>query len=153
MTDAALEPDVPSPTGTPPPRAGRGRRHPDLDRAGNELFYALRLGTLLAVIGDLHSPAAPLYVLDAGCGHGYFARALHRCGHRVDAIDAGEETIERARAADDGPRYARARLDEWRSPWPYDVVLCVDVLFHLRDDTEWAAALRNLASLVRLTGR
>jgi SAM-dependent methyltransferase len=127
--------------------------HIGLDRAGNELFYALRLGGLLGAVGDLSSATAPLFVLDAGCGKGYFARALARCGHRVDAFDASEEALDRARAAGGGPRYARARLDEWRSPWPYDIVLCVDVLFHLLDDTEWAAALRNLASLVRLTGR
>jgi SAM-dependent methyltransferase len=156
MTDAALDPDAPLDHWDARHReqdelAAGG--HPDLDRPGNELFYALRLGTLLTLIGDLHSPAAPLFVLDAGCGSGYFARALDRCGHRVDAIDASQEAIDRARATGDGPRYTRARLEEWRSPWPYDIVLCVDVLFHLPDDTEWAAALRNLASLVRLTGR
>lgn len=127
--------------------------HIGLDRAGNELFYALRLGTLLALVGDLTSPAAPLFVLDAGCGKGHFARALTRCGHRVDAFDASGEAIDRARAAGGGPRYAESRLDAWRSPWPYDVVLCVDVLFHVLDDTEWTAGLRNLASLVRVTGR
>ncbi|MYW44847.1 methyltransferase domain-containing protein [Streptomyces sp. SID161] len=113
----------------------------------------MRLGNLLGAVGDLSSATAPLFVLDAGCGKGYFARALARCGHRVDAFDASEEALDRARAAGGGPRYTRARLEEWRSPWPYDIVLCVDVLFHLLDDTEWAAALRNLASLVRLTGR
>ncbi|WP_316755351.1 class I SAM-dependent methyltransferase [Streptomyces herbicida] len=127
--------------------------HIGLDRAGNELFYALRLGTLLGLVGDLTSPAAPLFVLDAGCGKGRFARALTRCGHRVDAFDASSEAIDQARAADGGPRYAEARLDAWRSPWPYDVVLCVDVLFHVLDDREWTAGLRNLASLVRVTGR
>ncbi|MCF3129351.1 MULTISPECIES: class I SAM-dependent methyltransferase [Streptomyces] len=127
--------------------------HISLDRAGNELFYGLRLGALLTLIGDLNSTIAPLFVLDAGCGKGHFARALARCGHRVDAFDASREAIERARAAAGGPRYTEARLDTWRSPWPYDVVLCVDVLFHVLDDAEWAAGLRNLASLVRVTGR
>ncbi|MBA4864721.1 methyltransferase domain-containing protein [Streptomyces sp. PSKA54] len=127
--------------------------HIGLDRPGNELFYALRLGQLLTLIGDLSSPAAPLFVLDAGCGKGHFARALARCGHRVDAFDASQEAVAHAHAEDGGPRYAVAVLDEWRSPWPYDVVLCVDVLFHVLDDAEWAAGLRNLASLVRVTGR
>ncbi|MFI2758590.1 class I SAM-dependent methyltransferase [Streptomyces echinatus] len=170
MADGTLAPDG-GPAPAPDDTAGRDgtfdywdARHRDqdelasgghigLDRAGNELFYALRLGTLLGLVGDLTSPAAPLFVLDAGCGKGYFARALARCGHRVDAFDASEEALDRARAAGGGPRYGRSRLDAWRSPWPYDIVLCVDVLFHLLDDAEWSAALRNLASLVRLTGR
>ncbi|MGW3730330.1 class I SAM-dependent methyltransferase, partial [Streptomyces sp. NPDC000851] len=127
--------------------------HIGLDRAGNEIFYALRLGTLLPLIGDLADESAPLFVLDAGCGKGPFARALARCGHRVDAFDASEEAVAHARAEGGGPRYAVATLDEWRSPWPYDVVLCIDVLFHVLDDQDWAAGLRNLASLVRVTGR
>ncbi|MFE0250991.1 class I SAM-dependent methyltransferase [Streptomyces sp. NPDC059010] len=127
--------------------------HLGLDRPANEIFYARRLGTLLSLIGDLSSPAAPLFVLDAGCGKGYFARALARCGHRVDAFDTSPHAIEHARAEGGGPRCAVAALDEWRSPWPYDIVVCVDVLFHVPDDEEWRAALRNLASLVRVAGR
>ncbi|MET8824880.1 methyltransferase domain-containing protein [Streptomyces sp. NPDC004610] len=127
--------------------------HIGLDRPGNEIFYALRLGALLPLIGDLADPTAPLFVLDAGCGKGHFARALARCGHRVDAFDTSEHAITRARAEGGGPRYAVAALDEWRSPWLYDAVLSLDVLFHVLDDEEWAAALRNLASLVRITGR
>lgn len=125
----------------------------DLDRPGNELFYAQRLGSLLSLVGDLSSPTAPLFALDAGCGKGYFARALARCGHRVDAFDISPYAIDHAGAEGGGPRYAVAALDEWRSPWPYDIVVCVDVLFHVPDDEEWAAGLRNLASLVRVAGR
>ncbi|MEV7283779.1 methyltransferase domain-containing protein [Streptomyces sp. NPDC093252] len=138
--------------------------HIGLDRPGNEIFYALRLGALLPLLGDLADPTAPLFVLDAGCGKGHFARALARCGHRVDAFDTSEAAVTEARAqarAEAGtqgggggaPRYAVAALDEWRSPWLYDAVLSLDVLFHVLDDDEWAAALRNLASLVRITGR
>lgn len=135
--------------------------HIGLDRAGNELFYAWRTGALLTLIGDLSSPSHPLFVLDAGCGKGHFARALARCGHRVDAFDASPEAVGHACAAPrntaedaaGGPRCTVASLAGWRSPWPYDVVLCVDVLFHILDDTVWAAGLQNLASLVRLTGR
>ncbi|MFJ9558540.1 class I SAM-dependent methyltransferase [Streptomyces fuscichromogenes] len=127
--------------------------HIGLDRPGNEIFYAIRLGQLLTLIGDLSSPASPLFVLDAGCGKGHFARSLARCGHHVDAFDASEAAVAHARAEGGGPRYTVAGLDEWRSPWLYDVVLCVDVLFHVLNDAQWAAGLRNLASLVRITGR
>ncbi|WP_432042131.1 class I SAM-dependent methyltransferase [Streptomyces cadmiisoli] len=127
--------------------------HIGLDRAGNEIFYALRLGALLDLTGDLSGPEAPLFVLDAGCGKGHLARGLARCGHRVDAFDTSEEAVAHARAEGGGPRYAVAALDQWRSAWPYDVVLCVDVLFHVLDDAEWARALHNLASLVRITGQ
>jgi 2-polyprenyl-3-methyl-5-hydroxy-6-metoxy-1,4-benzoquinol methylase len=78
----------------------RSGGHIGLDYAGNEMFYARRLGALLEMIGDQGSRSEPLFVLDAGCGKGQFARALARCGHRVDAIDASPSAIEYARATD-----------------------------------------------------
>jgi 2-polyprenyl-3-methyl-5-hydroxy-6-metoxy-1,4-benzoquinol methylase len=127
--------------------------HIGLDRAGNEIFYALRLGTLLRLIGDTSSPGDPLFVLDAGCGKGHFARALARCGHRVDAFDASPAAVAHCREEGGGPRYAVRELAQWDSAWLYDAVVGVDVLFHILDDAVWAASLANLASLVRLTGR
>lgn len=122
-----------------------------LDPAANEIFYVTRLGKLLEIIGDRNSPRLSQFVLDAGCGKGYFAHALVRCGFAVDGIDTSETAIARCRA-EGGGRYSVSDLRAWRSPWLYDVVYSVDVLFHVLDDTLWEAGLRNLASLVRLTG-
>ncbi|MQA83985.1 MAG: methyltransferase domain-containing protein [Streptosporangiales bacterium] len=132
----------------------RSGGHIGLDRAGNEMFYARRLGTLLEIIGDGANPADPLFLLDAGCGKGSFAHALARCGHRVDAIDASPSAISscRRRAEETGPRFFVSSLSAWRSPFLYDVVYSIDVLFHILDDAEWEASLTNLASLVRLAG-
>ncbi|MEU6339561.1 methyltransferase domain-containing protein [Streptomyces sp. NPDC046977] len=127
--------------------------HIGLERAANEVFYAVRLAELLRHTGDAGNGTDPLFVLDAGCGKGWFARALARCGHRVDAFDASPEAVGQARELGGGPRYAVSRLDAWRSPWLYDVVLGVDVLFHVMDDALWESSMINLASLVRLTGR
>ncbi|WP_431968429.1 class I SAM-dependent methyltransferase [Actinacidiphila sp. bgisy160] len=124
-----------------------------LDRPGDEIFHALRFAGVLRITGDSERANDPLLVLDAGCGRGRLARALARCGHLVDAIDAGPSAVEHCRALGGGPRYAVAELSAWRSPWLYDVVLAVDVLFHVLDDAAWRAALVNLGSLVRLTGR
>jgi 2-polyprenyl-3-methyl-5-hydroxy-6-metoxy-1,4-benzoquinol methylase len=123
------------------------------DRTTNEIFYYWRMGLLLRGIGLSSSPTAPLRMLDAGCGKGWFARALVRCGHQVDAIDGSEEAISHCRALAGGPNFARSSLDTWRTPFLYDVVYAIDVMFHVLDDEEWRSAVRNLASLVRLTGR
>ncbi|WP_220291100.1 bifunctional 2-polyprenyl-6-hydroxyphenol methylase/3-demethylubiquinol 3-O-methyltransferase UbiG [Streptomyces sp. MBT84] len=104
------------------------------DRSGGELLHALRLGQLLAIIGAPAGPRTPLSVLDAGCGRGWFARALARGGHRVDAFDVSSAAVAQARGEGGGPRYAVADLSGWRSPRPYDVVLCLDVLFHVLDE-------------------
>jgi SAM-dependent methyltransferase len=123
-----------------------------LDAAGNEIFYATRLGKLLEIIGDNPNPQEPPFVLDAGCGKGYFSRSLERCGFRVEGIDTSDSAIEFCRDQGSG-NYAVSTLSGWRSPWLYDAVFSIDVLFHILDDAEWKASLENLASLVRLAGK
>jgi SAM-dependent methyltransferase len=124
------------------------------DHATNEIFYALRVGRLIEVTGDVTSTAAPLRMLDAGCGKGYFTRAIARFGHRVDGIDVSEHAVASCRAeAIGGDSYAVSSLDGWRPPYLYDVVFSIDVLFHVMSDDDWRASVLNLASLVRWGGR
>ena len=124
------------------------------DHPNNEIFYALRLGRLIDAVGDVGEPLAPLRVLDAGCGKGWFARAMGRFGHRVDGVDSSPQAVEFCRGRG-GPheRYAVSTLDAWAPTYLYDVVYCVDVLFHVTDDELWERSVRNLASLVRVGGR
>lgn len=123
------------------------------DHAGNEIFYALRIGLLIELVGDMPSLTAPRRILDAGCGKGVFGRAMGRFGHRLDGIDSSEHAIARCRA-ESGPRerYFVSTLDAWTAPYLYDVVYCVDVLFHIMDDAAWERSVRNLASLVSTGG-
>lgn len=124
------------------------------DHATNEIFYALRLGRLIDIVGDDSSVTAPLRVLDAGCGKGYFARAMARFGHQVDGIDTSPHAVQMCRderAGDDA--YAVSALSAWSPPYMYDVVYSIDVLFHIMDDDQWLSSVCNLASLVRLGGR
>jgi 2-polyprenyl-3-methyl-5-hydroxy-6-metoxy-1,4-benzoquinol methylase len=131
----------------------RSGGHISYDEATNQILYAVRLGRLLELMGFAASQSEPLDVLDAGCGTGFFARGVAACGHRVDAIDASGHAITSCREAGGGPRYAVSTLAGWASPYPYDVVYSIDVLFHVTSDDEWRASVRNLASLVRLGGR
>ncbi|MFY1691502.1 class I SAM-dependent methyltransferase [Plantactinospora sp. WMMB782] len=139
----------------------RHRREGDLRSGGdtsfdeptNRMFYILRLSLLLDIVGHQSDPVAPLFLLDAGCGKGWFSRELARFGHQVDGIDASESALTHCRRRGGGARYFRSTLSGWRSPWPYDLVLAVDVLFHVLDDGQWEQSVRNLASLVRFRGR
>ncbi|RSM65207.1 hypothetical protein DMB66_17550 [Actinoplanes sp. ATCC 53533] len=127
--------------------------HVSYDEATNSMFYLRRLSMLMDRIGLQNNPVAPLYLLDAGCGKGYFSRELAKFGHQVDGIDRSEAAITLCQELGGGPRYRQSGLAEWRTPWLYDAVLTVDVLFHIMDDAEWERATRNLASLVRLGGK
>jgi 2-polyprenyl-3-methyl-5-hydroxy-6-metoxy-1,4-benzoquinol methylase len=133
---------------------GEGRSGGDigLSETANEIFYAVRLGLLLRLLGDYTTPSAPLRLLDAGCGKGTFARALARCGYSVTGVDASPAAIEHARRLG-GAHYVLSSLAAYRCGLLFHAVVCVDVLFHVVDDDEWRASLRNLAGLVVLGGR
>ena len=123
------------------------------DEVSNEIFYALRLGRLLDLIGDRTSSTAPLRLLDAGCGKGYFSKSMARFGHRIDGIDTSAHAIDQCRQTATGrERYEVSTLAAWSPPYLYDVVFAVDVLFHIMDDEVWAESVANLASLVRFGG-
>jgi 2-polyprenyl-3-methyl-5-hydroxy-6-metoxy-1,4-benzoquinol methylase len=123
------------------------------DRATNAMLYAVRTARLVDVLGGRTDPAAPLRVLDAGCGKGHFSRALAAFGWVVDAIDTSARAIAECRERG-GPHetYEVSALTDWSPPRLYDAVVCIDVLYHLMDDAEWEASIRHLGSLVRLGG-
>jgi 2-polyprenyl-3-methyl-5-hydroxy-6-metoxy-1,4-benzoquinol methylase len=123
------------------------------DEATNHMFYVRRLSLLMDILGLQSSPVAPLFLLDAGCGKGWFSRELARFGHQVDGIDGSPAAIEHCRELGGGPKFHCSSLSGWRSPWLYDAVVSVDVVFHILDEAEWERSVRNLASLVRLGGR
>ena len=131
----------------------RSGGHVSYDEATNQMFYTRRLSMLLEFIGNQSDPEAPLYLLDAGCGKGWFSRELASFGHQVDGIDGSANAIDLCKERGGGPSYFRSTLSAWRSPWLYDVVASIDVLFHILDDDEWERTVKNLASLVRLGGR
>ena len=87
-------------------------------------------------------------VLDVGCATGYLAAKLTRRGCRVTGIEVDPVVAERARSHCEAVLVGDVEDDVWRAELaalaPFDVVLCGDVLEHLRDP--WSA-LRALAAL------
>jgi 2-polyprenyl-3-methyl-5-hydroxy-6-metoxy-1,4-benzoquinol methylase len=118
----------------------------------NVIFYQIRLGLVLqALAGEAPLPES-FAVLDAGCGKGWFSRALAEAGFDVRGFDASPTAIDFARRAGDHARYEVATLAHYRPLRHVDAVICVDVLFHVTDDAEWTDSLRNLSGLVRPGG-
>ncbi len=98
-----------------------------------------------------------LRILDAGCQAGRLAIPLARDGHRVTGLDISADWIERCRrnAAEAAVPVAlvEAGLDDAPRHFPpasFDVVICAEVLYTMRDPV---AALRALAGLLAPGGR
>jgi methionine biosynthesis protein MetW len=87
-------------------------------------------------------------VLDVGCATGYLAAALHERGCTVVGIEADPDAAAQARGHCDavvvGDVEAPRTRAETAARGPFDVVMCADVLEHLRDPWEVLAWLRTL---------
>ena len=73
----------------------------------------------------------PARVLDLGCGDGHMASELRAAGHHVVGVDATAEPGVKDRV----DRFVQADLDlglPLEVSGPFDVVVCADVLEHLR---------------------
>ena len=94
------------------------------------------------LVGFQSPRSAPLYLLDAGCGKGWFSRELARSAIRWTVSTAAR----RPRARQEPrrrPHYLRSTLSGWRSPWLYDAVRSIDVVFHILDHAEWERSVQE----------
>ena len=121
-----------------------------LSEAANTLFYALRAGKLLELIGRKFNLLAPLQVLDAGCGRGVFSDLLSRGGYTVTGIDGSETAIGYCINNCAG-EYLCSEIHSFTAHKLFDVVYSIDVMFHILDDKVWEDSLANLCNIV-ITG-
>ena len=93
----------------------------------------------------------PGRVLDVGCSSGYLARPLREAGARVVGIELDPAAAAEARAVCEAVVVGDVEsVDLPFEPGSFDVVLCGDVVEHLRDP---GAALARLRPFLRPGGR
>ena len=94
---------------------------------------------LLALVG------APQRVLDVGCSSGYLARRLVERGATVVGIDSDESAAAEARGVCE--EVLVGDVESIELPFPdssFDVVLCGDLIEHLRDPEAFLVRVRPL---------
>lgn len=112
----------------------------------NPIARALMHGFLSAV-SDLYRRAAPLRVLEVGCGEGRLAHHLITTCPAPEAFEACDLSIERV-APDLDPRIRFRQASIYELPFAdrsFDLVVCCEVLEHLEDPA------RGLAEVARVT--
>jgi 2-polyprenyl-3-methyl-5-hydroxy-6-metoxy-1,4-benzoquinol methylase len=120
-----------------------GRRH--MSEADNEANYETKWAHLLPVLERLEAGDR---LCDAGCGVGWFTERFVARGLRVTAVDFTETGLAAARERVGGDvEWVCSDLAAYRSDQPFDMVACIDVLFHVVDDGEWEEVVRNLGAL------
>jgi 2-polyprenyl-3-methyl-5-hydroxy-6-metoxy-1,4-benzoquinol methylase len=117
----------------------------------NYAFYVHRLSQTLRFLHEHFYGKRPLHILDAGCGKGFFSEGLVRSGYEVDGVDSSSAAIRIARKRTTGEFYC-APLESFKAKRLYDVILCIDVLFHILEDSKWEASLENFINSVSTNG-
>lgn len=124
-----------------------------LGAEGNARDYDEKWSHVAAALARL-GPGEERSLLDAGCGIGWFSVRAADLGFRVDGVDFSPAAIETARSSVDSEiGWHVSDLHAFRPGRRYDIVMCIDVLFHVVDDDAWSSTIRNLASLVERGGR
>lgn len=120
--------------------------YPDLYR--RHWWWRVREGILLERIHELlGSRAHDARILDVGCGAGLFFDALEQFG-RVEGIES--DPIAVAQSGKWRSRIHLGNVETFTSDKPFDVILALDVLEHIRNP---AIVLRHAARLLASDGR
>jgi virginiamycin A acetyltransferase len=116
----------------------------------NYELIAVKAALVGHVLGKLNVPRGA-EILDAGCGAGVFTSLLASSGFTMHGVDVSQTAITAARATVDAA-FKVGSLSERVFDQRFDVVLCLDVLFHVVDDSEWRKSVDILFDSVKPGG-
>ncbi len=85
-------------------------------------------------------------VCEVGCAEGVFTQMLSAVCHHVTGIDVSPTAIDRARDRCPAPTYLVTSLEAFQTRKPFDLVICAETLYYIKDVT---SAIEKLSMLGR----
>ena len=99
------------------------------------VFEALRALNLTDLAGK--------NVLDAGCGIGLLSEMLWILGANVSGVDVSREAVELAKTRAPDGNFKQDILSAFSFDQKFDLIICIDVLYHIIAEDAWKAALNT----------
>jgi SAM-dependent methyltransferase len=96
-------------------------------------------------------------VLDVGAGTGFYVDRWLRLGARVTGLDLTDVAVQELSKCFPSAQFVRADIGQPLEQIPlvhagFDAVSAFDVLFHIVDDSQYARAFENIATLLKPGG-
>jgi SAM-dependent methyltransferase len=85
-------------------------------------------------------------IVEVGCAEGLFTGMLTELSREIVAIDVSPTAISRAKEKHPDPHFIAASLDDFRPVKKYDLVVCAETLYYIRDV---AGAIEKLSAIGR----
>jgi 2-polyprenyl-3-methyl-5-hydroxy-6-metoxy-1,4-benzoquinol methylase len=83
-------------------------------------------------------------ILEVGCGQGAFTKKLAELTKDVTAIDVSESAIAQAKKNVNGARFQVSSLENFYPKRRYDVVVCAEILYYIKDHEKAIKRLQEL---------
>ena len=125
-------------------------------KAFNDWMYRLRRTVVSRTVSELPVDVKKAGVLDIGSGTGFYIQLWQDLGAaQVTGADLTEFAVKQLR--EKFPRAAFYQTDIGNPPptgipGSYDLISCMDVVFHIVDDTRYEQAFANISSLLKPGG-
>ncbi|MBF4767275.1 class I SAM-dependent methyltransferase [Nocardioides agariphilus] len=134
----------------------QGVGHASLGQNLNKWQYRLRHDRFAQVVSSVGIEPSTSRVLDVGSGTGEYIHAWRSLGaDDVTGMDLTDAAVTRLRERFPETTVVRRDITEDVDDFPagqFDVISCMDVLFHVTDDDRYVSALRNIGRLLRPGG-
>jgi SAM-dependent methyltransferase len=130
----------------------RGTGHIAYSERYNRWLYRAKRTALRRALAEVGHPAK---AFDIGSGTGWVIRELTEFGDSVEGSDLTLVAVERLRRSFPAIEFHQLAIGDDRIPRPdasFDLVTALDVLYHVPDDGDWAAGIREVARILRPGG-
>ncbi|HEY0744935.1 MAG TPA: class I SAM-dependent methyltransferase [Chryseosolibacter sp.] len=116
-----------------------------LGKRFNEWMYRLRSSVFRNLIAELQLKLPQLRVLDIGSGSGFYIAHWTKLGAKsIMGIDISTQAVKNLSSQYPAATFVEADISEVKIPGKFQVISCMDVLFHVTDDHRWKQALNNI---------
>lgn len=90
--------------------------------------------------------------LDYGCGTGDFSKIMSQYFKNIIAVDISEKVINKAKATNGNEKIKFKLIDKEIFAFKYDLIVCITVLQHIKNDDELSELINNFYSCLNGSG-